>query len=184
MPVRPEKMHFFFFLKFLWNSERDVLFFYFSTWYYFRENRLKVIFVCFVYRLALWVLIHENCQKSTKSHHKQHDDYISLFFLVIMINTESEGFSKSEIFGLGLLWSPRTRMSEKLWMYPWPRIKKKIVLNGIRSTDRLIHSPMLYQLSCRSMLENLWNLAIYVYDGPNKINNYFKSFLNCYLGLL
>jgi hypothetical protein len=39
--------------------------------------------------------------------------------------------------------------------------KNNIALNGIWSTDLVIYSPMLYQLSCRWRLEKLWNLAIY-----------------------
>jgi hypothetical protein len=36
-----------------------------------------------IFRLALCVYICEYCPKSTKSHHNQHDDYISLFFFII-----------------------------------------------------------------------------------------------------
>jgi hypothetical protein len=45
----------------------------------FGNNKLPEI-----YPLALWVLIGENRPKSTKSAQNQHDDYISLFFLVFI----------------------------------------------------------------------------------------------------
>jgi hypothetical protein len=53
--------------------------------------------------------------------------------------SESEGFSKSEIFGLGLRRSPRTRTSEKLCLH-WTHIISQAAVE--RETERYTKDPL------------------------------------------